>query len=131
MSIPYSAEVFTDSLKRMTMEDATGILHGPNDAATQYFRRTTGAELVERFRPIVKEATAKAGVTAAYKQLMDKVSFASPFLNKEAVDLDGYVTDKAMDGLFKMIAEQEKRIRENPIARTTDLLKSVFGALKR
>jgi hypothetical protein len=87
--------------------------------------------LREKFLPIVQQATAKAGVTAAYKRVADKAVLASPFLRQEALDVDGYVTGKALDGLFKTIADEEKRIRQNPVARTTDLLRSVFGALKR
>ncbi|HVY72044.1 MAG TPA: DUF4197 domain-containing protein [Verrucomicrobiae bacterium] len=132
-AVPAAAEVFAGSLKQMTVEDAKNILSGPPDAATQYFRRTTGAELAQKFEPIVSKATTACGATAAYKQLMDKAKLAGPFLNTQnlGLDLDAYVTDKAMDGLFKMVASEEKRIRENPVARSTELLKSVFGALKR
>jgi hypothetical protein len=129
-AVPAAAEVFTASLKQMTVEDAKGILGGEKDAATQYFRRVTSSDLTTKFRPIVQAATEKTGVTAAYKDLMAKAKFASPFLSKDTMDLDGYVTEQAMNGLFKMVAEEEKRIRDNPIARTTDLLKSVFGGLK-
>ena len=127
-AVPAAAGVFTDSLKQMTVEDARGILQGPKDAATQYFRRTAGPQVQEKFKPIVAEATSQAGVTAAYKNLTDKVGLAGAFLKQESLDLDDYVATKASDGLFKMVAEQEKKIRENPMARTTDLLKSVFGA---
>jgi len=130
-SVPAAATVFSEALTTMTIQDAQGILKGPNDAATEFFRRKTDAQLREKFLPTVKEATARTGVTAAYKQLMAKASLASPLLGKESMDLDGYVTTKAMDGLFKMVAEEEKRIRENPVARTTEVLKSVFGALKK
>ena len=93
--------------------------------------RDTAASLRGKFLPIVQQATAKAGVTAAYKRVADKAVLASPFARQEALDIDGYVTGKALDGLFKTIADEEKRIRLNPVARTTDLLRSVFGALKR
>jgi Protein of unknown function (DUF4197) len=128
-AVPVAAGVFGESLKQMSVEDARGILQGPNDAATQYFRRTAGPQLQEKFRPIIGNATTQAGATAAYKQLMDRVSVASPFLKKESLDLDDYVTTEASDGLFKMVAEEEKKIRQNPVERTTDLLRSVFGAL--
>lgn len=128
-AVPAAAGVFANSLKQMTVDDARGILKGPDNAATEYFRRTAGPELRDKFRPIVATATADAGVTAAYKNLMDKASFASPFLSKESVDLDDYVTARASDGLFKLIAEEEKKIRQDPVARTTDVLRSVFGAL--
>jgi len=113
----------------MSLADAKSILKGPDDAATQYFRKTSEAKLKERFLPIVKSATDQAGVTAAYKKLISKAGPAAQFLGTGATDLDGYVEGKAVDGLFKMIAAEEKNIRANPLARSTDLLKKVFGAL--
>jgi hypothetical protein len=130
-AVPAAAETFAGALRQMTVQDAQKLLQGPEDAATQFFRRATDATLREKFLPIVQQATAKAGVTAAYKRVADKAVLASPFLRQEALDIDGYVTGKALDGLFKTIADEEKRIRQNPVARTTDLLRSVFGALKR
>ena len=130
-AVPAAAETFAGALRQMTVQDAQKLLQGPDDAATQFFRKATDATLRERFRPIVQQATAKTGVTAAYKLVADKAVVASPFAKQEALDVDGYVTGKALDGLFKTIAEEEKRIRQNPVARTTDLLKSVFGSLKR
>ncbi|HSH93546.1 MAG TPA: DUF4197 domain-containing protein [Roseimicrobium sp.] len=142
-AVPEAAAIFGDSLKQMTVADAKSILSGPADAATQYFRRTSTNALGAKFLPIVKTATDKAGVTASYKKMIDAAGASS--LNSTlgsslgsfgvkiptAGDLDKYVTDRAMDGLFKMVANQEKLIRENPAARTTDLLKQVFGtALK-
>jgi hypothetical protein len=128
---PEAAAVLGDALKQMTLTDAKAILTGTNNAATQYFRRTSQTNLYERFHPIVKQATAQTGVTSAYKRMMDKAAFAGSFLGKDATDLDGYVTRKALDGLFVKIAEQEKSIRENPAARGTDLLKKVFGAVQK
>ncbi len=130
-AVPAAADVFVGGLKNMTLDDAKMILSGPKDAATQYFHRTTGAELNQKFLPIVQQATAKSGATAAYKQLTEKAKLAGPFLSIPYLDLDAYVTGKAMDGLFTMVAEEEKRIRENPVARSTDLLKSVFGAFQK
>ncbi len=130
-AVPAATEVFAGSLKRMSVDDAKRILSGPADAATQYFRKSNTAELTEKFLPIVQQATGKSGATAAFKQLMDKASLAAPFTKVPVVDLDGYVTEKALDGLFTLVAAEEKHIRENPVARTTDLLKSVFGALKK
>lgn len=126
-AVPAAAPVFADALRQMTLKDAQSLLNGPADAATQYFRKTTEAQLREKFQPIVREATTKAGVTAAFKQVADRAKFAAPLVSRDAVDLDSYVTTKSLDGLFLMVAEQEKRIRENPAARTTELLKSVFG----
>jgi len=137
-AVPEAADVFTGAIKNMSFDDARSILTGTNNAATQYFRRTTETNLFDRFLPIVKKATDQTGVTAAYKQLMEKVEGADSFggfgrtlLGGESVDLDGYVTHKALDGLFLMVADEEKKIRENPIARTTGLLQQVFGAITR
>lgn len=130
-AVPVAAGVLGDSVKQMTLTDAKAILTSTNNAATEYFRRTGEAGLRERFLPIVKQATEKAGVTSAYKLMLEKASFARSFLNLDALDLDAYVTQKALDGLFVKIADEEKRIRENPVARTTDLLQKVFGAVKK
>lgn len=144
-AVPQAAAIFGDSIKQMSIADAKSILTGPQDAATQYFRKTSTNALREKFLPIVKVATEKAGVTAAYKQMADKVQLGSSSgLGKSfgstlgalgykttPPDLDTYVTDKAIDGLFKMVADEEKRIRENPVARSTDLLKQVFGAVQK
>ena len=128
-AVPEAATLFADSISQMSLADAKSILKGPEDAATQYFRKTSETKLKERFLPIVKTATNQAGVTSAYKKLMQKAGPAVQFLGVGNTDLDAYVEDKAVDGLFKMIAAEEKRIRQDPVARTTDLLKKVFGSL--
>ncbi len=141
-AVPEAGSVFGDALKQMTIEDAKSILCGPNDAATQYFQKTTQTNLYARFYPIVQRATAQKGVTAAYKNLMEKANLGQglgsvgsalggSLLGKDSMDIDAYVTNKAMDGLFKIVAEQEQQIRQNPVARTTDILQKVFGALKQ
>ncbi len=137
-AVPEAAGVFGDAIKGMTIDDARNILTGTNNAATQYFRRTTETNLYSKFLPIVKTATDKTGVTSAYKRLMEKAdtggsfgSFGRSVLGAESMDVDAYVTNKALDGLFKMVAEEEKRIRENPVARTSDLLQKVFGAVSK
>ena len=134
-AVPEAAGVFGDAIKGMSIEDAKAILVGTNNAATQYFRRTTETNLYAKFLPIVKRATDQTGVTSTYKQLMAKAeggnafgSFGRSLLGTENLDVDAYVTNKALDGLFIMVAEEEKRIRENPAARTTELLQKVFGA---
>lgn len=127
-AVPEAAAIFAEAIQQMTLEDARAILKGPDDAATQYFRQRAEARLGERFRPIVSAATDRAGVTAAYKRLARKAGPMTQMLGLPAEDLDGYVTAKALDGLFLMIAAEEKRIRENPVARTSELLKKVFGA---
>ena len=137
-AVPEAASVFGEAVKGMSIEDAKTILTGTNNAATQYFRKTTETNLFGKFLPIVKKATDQTGVTSTYKRFMEKADAANPFgsfgrsvLGAESVDVDTYVTNKALDGLFKMVAEEEKRIRENPLARTSDLLKKVFGAVTK
>ena len=130
-AVPAAADVFVTSLKNMSVADAKGLLSGPQDAATQYFRKTTETELTAKFSPIVQQAMTKCGTTSAYQQLLDKAKGVSPLFSNPSLDLNAYVTSKAMDGLFKTVAEEEKRIRENPVARSTDLLKSVFGSLQK
>lgn len=129
-AVPEAAAVFSDAIRNMTLEDARALVKGPEDAATQYFKKTGEARIQEKMLPIVKQATDKAGVTASYKKLTANAAPALSFLGGSSTDLDvdRYVAQKASDGLFKMIAEEEKRIRQNPAARTTDLLKKVFGA---
>lgn len=138
-AVPVAASVFAEAVQKMSIEDARAILSGTNNAATQFFRRTTETNLQARFLPVVQKATEQVGVTSQYKQMLAKVngmkSIGGLFGNKastaiEGLDLDAYVTQKALDGLFVMVAEEEKRIRENPMARTTDLLKKVFGSGK-
>jgi hypothetical protein len=135
-AVPQAASVFGDAVKQMSIEDAKGILTGPKDAATQFFRRTTQTNLYARFLPMVQKATARTGVTSTYKNMMAKVGgggtlggLASSYLGADALDVDAYVTNKTLDGLFKMVADEEKSIRENPVARTTDLMQKVFGAV--
>lgn len=139
-AVPVAASVFGDAIKEMSMADAKSILSGTNDAATQYFRRTTQTNLQAKFYPIVQKATDQVGVTAQYKAMMGKftaVDSVSSLLGSKSAtklstgDIDAYVTDKAMDGLFKMVAEEEKNIRTNPLARTTDLLQTVFGSVAK
>lgn len=138
-AVPEAAGVLGDSVKQMSIVDAKSIVTGTNNAATQYFRRTSETNLHSRFLPIVKAATEKAGVTSAYKRMTDKAGggfgglggLGGSLLGKQAPDLDDYVTRKTLDGLFVKIAEQEKQIRENPVARTTDLLQKVFGAVNK
>lgn len=126
---PEAAGILADAISRMSLADAQALLKGPDDAATQYFRKTSEAKLKERFLPIVQAATNEAGVTAAYKKLVDKAGPAARLLGSGASDLDGYVEARAVDGLFRMIAAEEKRIRQDPLARGTELLKKVFGSL--
>ncbi len=126
-AVPVAADVFAASVQNLTLADVRGILTGPSDAATQYFKRTTSEVLTAKFRPIVANATAQVGVAQSYKQL---AASAGPFAAAlgAPTDLDGYVTQKALDGLFIQVAAEEARIRENPAARGSAILKKVFGA---
>ncbi|GDY22140.1 hypothetical protein LBMAG56_34870 [Verrucomicrobiota bacterium] len=135
-AVPEGLTVLADSISKMSLADAQAILKGPDDAATQFFRRTTEQSLEARFLPIVKSATDRVGVTQHYKALTGTVAAAKPFLGlfgrktaavPEALDVDNYVTKKTLDGLFKMVAAEEKNIRTNPAARTTELLQKIFS----
>ncbi len=130
-AVPVAIDVFVDAIKQMSFDDARKILFsGQKDSATQFFRRTSEETLRGKFRPIVQEFTEKTGVTQKYKTMVGKAGFAAQFLGKDATDLDGYVTQRALDGLFLLVADEEAKIRENPIGRTTALLKKVFGILR-
>jgi hypothetical protein len=126
-AVPLTLNVLKKAIQQMTVEDARAILDGADDAATQYLKRVGGDELRGQIGPIVQDATAKTGVTKVYKTMYDKMGFAGKYIDLEDYDVDRYVTDKTMDGLFVKIAEEEKKIRDNPKARTTELLKQVFG----
>lgn len=123
---PEAKAVFLDAVEKMTVDDATRILDGPKDAATQYFRQHMSEPLAERFRPIVDRSLAEAGAVQAYDQAMGRYA-KLPFAPDAKADLSGYVVDKGLDGLFHYVAEQEAAIRADPAARTTELLKRVFG----
>lgn len=126
-AVPYASAIFARALSSMTVEDAIGIVRGTDDAATRYFRERTEPELRRAFYPIVAEQTQRVGVTQAYKDMFDQIGVFGQYLSPEMQDLDAYVTQRALDGLFLYIAEEEQRIREQPVARTTQLLRRVFG----
>ena len=123
-AVPEAAAIFGDAIRTMTLADARRILDGPPDAATEYFRGRTQVALTARFKPIVAKATASVGATRKYKDLAAKVSKVSSSFQVQ--DLDAYVTDKALAGLFRTLAGEELRIRQDPAARTTELLRKVF-----
>ena len=127
-AIPAAADIFADAVRQMTVQDAINIVRGDEDAGTKFFRRVTEAKLRTKFLPIVADATAKTGVTKRYKEMSGKNSGVTKLLGGgESIDLDRYVTDKAMDGLYHYVAEQEKDIRKNPLKRSSNLLRRVFG----
>ncbi len=123
---PKAASYFGDAIKGMSIEDARKILSGGNTAATDFFKSKTSTKLYDEFKPSVSESMNQVGVTQKYNAMMDKVP-AVPFAKPESFDLNHYVTTKALDGLFHMVGQEEQKIRTNPVAQTTDLLKKVFG----
>ena len=124
---PKAMSIFTSVIKDMSIEDAYGILKGSDTAATEYLKDKGGNELHSEFLPVVKQATNRVGVTEKYKSLIDNLGMISEFIDIESLDLDQYVTDKAIDGLFSLVAEEEKLIRADPAARTSEILKKVFS----
>ena len=126
-AVPAALEQFQAAISAMSLEDAKGILEGPDDAATAYFRKHSESELREQFLPLVEKTTAKAGVTSAYKNMTASMGDLAGMFGTRSLDVDEYVTDKTLDGLFTMVAQEEARIREDPLARSTELLEKVFG----
>jgi uncharacterized protein DUF4197 len=127
-AVPRAKPLLIDAAKKMTVQDAKGILTGGPDSATQYFKRTTTEPLVEKFKPAVKKSMAKVKLAEAYNEIA--ASGAKLGLVKEQdANLEDYVTRKALDGLFVGIADEEKKIRENPTAAASSIVKKVFGAL--
>ena len=124
---PFAKQIFWDAIGEMTFDDVRKILSGNDTAATDYFKGKTTDRLTGVFKPIVDKSMNEVGVTRQYHELLgyyEKI----PFVKKETFDIDQYVVTKALDGLFHMVGEEETKIRKNPTARTTDLLKEVFGS---
>jgi hypothetical protein len=120
-----ATEVFWQGIRQMSFSDARAILTGGDTAATEYFERTTREPLRQRFEPIVAERMRGVGLARLYGDLVARY-VALPFTKEPNLNLEGYVTDGALDGLFRVLGEEERRIREDPAARTTALLKEVF-----
>ena len=127
-AVAVAKPVLVESIKKMSVQDAKGILTGGDDSVTQYFKRTSTEQLTAKFMPIVKKETGKLQLADQYNKFAGKAASAGLVDQKDA-DIDSYVTQKAMDGLFLMIAEEEKKLRANPLGAGSDLLKKVFGAL--
>jgi len=121
--------IFIEAIKQMTIQDAWGILKGNNDAATQYLKRTTSGLLKEKFKPVINNSLQKVSATRYYSDIVNTYN-KIPLTEDVNPNLDDYATDKAIEGLFTMIAKEEKNIRQDPVARTTDLLKKVFAQQK-
>lgn len=128
-AVPEAKKLLVDAVKQMSVEDAKGILGGGNDAGTQYFKRKTEGPLAQKFQPIVRKAIEKVKLKDTYEKFAKKGAQFGLVKEKDA-QLENYVTEKALDGLYLMIAEEERAIRENPVGATGNLARKVFGALK-
>jgi hypothetical protein len=127
---PKALSFFVDAIKEMTFDDARKILKGGDTSATDFFKEKTHEKIYNEFKPVISKSMNEVGVTRSYKEMTSQyelLPFASSFLQSESLDLDHYVTTKAIDGLFSMVAQEEKKIRTDPAARVTDILKTVFG----
>lgn len=124
---PQAKELFLDAISKMTLDDVTGIYKGADDAATQYFRGKMSDPLKAKMAPIVEQSLAEVGAVKAYDSAMSRYG-QIPFVPDVKADLQNHVLDKGLDGIFHYVAQEEAAIRANPAARTTDLLKKVFGA---
>ncbi len=129
LATPKAKALFVSAISQMTINDAKNILTGPQDAATQYLRSTMGPGLGQEMQPLIQNALASAGAVQAYDQVMGQYA-ALPFMPDVKADLNNYVTAKAMDGIFYYVAQEEAAIRTNPAKRTTEILKTVFGAVR-
>jgi hypothetical protein len=123
---PKAADIFAGAIQSMSIDDAQKILGGGNTAATEYFKSKTSTQLFDAFKPDISQSMNEVGVTKAYKAMTDRYTTMMPFATMDSLDLDKYVTNKSLDGLFHMVGQEEAKIRTNPAARTTDLLKKVF-----
>lgn len=122
--------IFIAAIKQMTIDDAWAILKGEPDAATQYLKRTTSGELKNKFKPVIQNSLNKVNATKYYGDIVSRYN-SIPLVQKVNPDLNDYATDMAIQGLFTMIANEEKNIRKDPLARTTELLKRVFGSQQK
>lgn len=127
-AMPQAQALLVDAVKKMTVSDAKGILTGGKDSATEYLSKSSREQIRAKFLPIVKQATDKVGVAQKYNSFAGQAASLGVVDSKDA-NVEGYVTEKALDGLFKMIAKQEETIRANPAAAATSLAKQVFSAL--
>ena len=128
-AVPEAKTLFVDAVKKMSVQDAKGILTGGDDAATQYFKRTTSEPLVKRFQPIVKKAMQKVKLAEKYDEIAASGAKLG-LVKEEDAQLEDYVTRKALDGLFLTIAEEEKKIRRDPAGAASAIIRKVFGAAR-
>ena len=123
-----AANIFVSAITSMSISDAVGILKGPDNAATEYLKKTTTAQLTKEFRPTVNQALTKVKISEYWTPLTTKYN-SIPLVTPVNTDLNAYVTERAISGLFVYVAEEEAKIRKDPAARVTDLLKKVFGSI--
>lgn len=123
---PQARKIFVNAIKQMTFNDARRILTGGDTAATEFFREKTSDDIARAMRPIIEKAMNDVGATRQYKDLVDQFRMI-PFARTQSLDIDDYVVDKTLDGIFYMVGEEEKKIRKNPAARVTSILREVFG----
>lgn len=127
-AVPEARKLLLDSVKKMTVQDAKGILTGGDTAGTAYFKRVANTQLHDRFLPIVRSATDRVGVAQRYREFAEPAA-AFGLIKTEHADLDEYVTQKTLDGLYFMLGEEEKKIRKDPVGTGSAILRKVFGAL--
>lgn len=128
-AVPEAKQLLTDAVRKMSVQDAKGILSGGDTAATDYFKRATRPQLTQRFLPIVKQATDKVGLAQQYNMLAEQGA-ALGLVKEDQASIERYVTQKALDGLYYMIGEQEKAFRRDPVSATSSIVRKVFGALR-
>ncbi|MDR5170959.1 DUF4197 domain-containing protein [Methylobacillus flagellatus] len=128
-AVPEAKTLLVNSVKQMSVQDAKDILTGGQDSATQYFRKTTSAPMAEKFLPIVKKATQNVDLAQQYNKFAEMGSKYG-LVNKDQANIEQYVTQKTLDGVYLMMAEEEKAIRQDPMGQASSLLKKVFGAVK-
>ena len=127
-AVPEARQLFVESIRKMSVQDAKGVLTGGETAGTEYFKRTTSDQLQKRFLPIVKKATEKVGLAQKYNEYAGR-GVELGLVKKEQANLDEYVTQRALEGLYLMVAEEEKKIRKDPVAAGSAIIKKVFGFL--
>jgi len=129
-AVPEAKQLLTDAVRKMSVQDAKGILSGGDTAATDYFRRATRTQLTQRFLPIVKRATDRVGLAQQFNSLAEQGA-ALGLMKEDEASIERYVTQKAVDGLYFMIGEQEKAFRRDPVGATSSIVRKVFGALEK
>ena len=129
-AVPEAKQLLSDAVRKMTVQDAKKILTGGDTAATDYFRRSTEKQLTQRFLPVVKKATERVDLAQKYNAVAGQ-GLALGLIDEDESSIERYVTDKALDGLYFMIGEQEKAFRRDPVRASSEIVRKVFGAISR